>query len=327
MTVVKAISGALLAVSAHVHAASFDCRKAMPGPETFICRHEAISKLDKQLSSAYQAQMKNLPSKARSAVMTSQRSWLAYWPRTCSASSVTIQLEDDALDCAVELYRLRIMELNMPPLNAGGAFYTVSEFRFLSPQSEHETAANHTISFPQIASNSSRDLQLNAWLARDIHKWRSGLDKDSNSGLTVALTFFTPVLIQTTETATFFGHGAAHPQTGVAMHYFLPGAGRPMQVDDFFNDNGWVKGVANHLFKMLLERLGDNLQVKDAQELQALMTQPSRWLLNKGAFSLQFNPYEVGPYSEGIIEAQVPLALIRAHLTPFGRDWLGIGAR
>jgi hypothetical protein len=48
-----------------------------------------------------------------------------------------------------------------------------------------------------------------------------------------------------------------------------------MQVDDFFNDKGWVKGFANHLFKMLLERLGDNLQVKDTQELKTLMTQPS----------------------------------------------------
>jgi hypothetical protein len=84
--------------------------------------------------------------------------------------------------------------------------------------------------------------------------------------------------------------------------------------------------AASHIFKMLLERLGDNLQVKDTQELKGLMTQPSRWLLNKGTFSLQFNPYEVGPYSEGIIEAQVPLDLIRAHLTPFGRDWLDVGA-
>jgi hypothetical protein len=154
------------------------------------------------------------------------------------------------------------------------------------------------------------------------------LDKDSNSELTVALTVFTPLLIQTTETATFFGHGAAHPQTGVAMHDFLPGEGHPMQVDDFFTDKGWVKGVASHFFKMLLERLSDNLQVKDTQELQALMAQPSRWLLNKGAFNLQFNPYEVGPYSEGFIEAQVPpVDLIRANLTPFGRDWLGVGAR
>ena len=60
----KAISGALLTGSAHVYAASFYCRKAMLGPETFICRHEAISKLDKELSSAYQAQMKNLPRNA-----------------------------------------------------------------------------------------------------------------------------------------------------------------------------------------------------------------------------------------------------------------------
>jgi hypothetical protein len=32
--------------------------------------------------------------------------------------------------------------------------------------------------------------------------------------------------------------------------------------------------AAGHFFKMLLERLGDNLQVKDTQELQALLTQP-----------------------------------------------------
>ncbi len=85
-----------------------------------------------------------------------------------AAMSLEAITADHALGSTGDSYLLRIREINMPPLKGGGhTFHAVSEFCFLSPQSEQEPAAIHAISFLQIASNSTAGLQINAWLARD----------------------------------------------------------------------------------------------------------------------------------------------------------------
>lgn len=43
------------------------------------------------------------------------------------------------------------------------------------------------------------------------------------------------------------------------------------------------------------------------------------WSIGDGTFSLEFNPYQVAPYSEGFVQVEVPMDLIRAYLTPFAR--------
>ena len=35
---------------------------------------------------------------------------------------------------------------------------------------------------------------------------------------------------------------------------------------------------------------------------------------------LEFNPYEVAPYSEGFVVIEVPLSLVRPYLTPFAKS-------
>lgn len=271
--------------------------------------------------------MKSLSREAQSAVLASQRSWLAYWPWACSASPTTIKLQSDATGCVSNLYRVRLEELNVHSVAVGRASYTISEYRFLAPKVSDETAATHIISFPQVAINSSEDVSLNLWLARDLNKWRTGLDNDSDSELTVALNAATPELIQVTENVTFYGHGAAHPQNNMAHHYFLTGVGRALQASDFFLGKRWIEVIANHVFSKLQKRLGEYLQIKREQDLYPLISHPSSWSIKKDSFSLEFNPYEVAPYAEGFVDVEVPLALLRPHLTPFAREWMASAPR
>jgi uncharacterized protein len=322
-----ALSFAVCSYGVTAQAASFDCRQATRVQEKFICQHDEISKLDEELARAYRAQTKTLSSEAQSAVLASQRSWLAYWPWACSASPTTVKLQADAMGCVSDLYRARLKEFNVLALAVGRASYTVSEYRFLAPKASDEPAATHTISFPQVAINSSEDVSLNLWLARDLNKWRTGLDNDSDSELTVTLNAVTPSLIQTTETVTFYGHGAAHPQNNMVRHYFLTGAGRTLQTSDFFASKQWIEIVANHVFVKLQKRFGEYLQIKREQDLYPLISHPSSWSIKKDSFSLEFNPYEVAPYAEGFVDVEVPLALLRPHLTPFAREWMTPSAR
>jgi hypothetical protein len=226
------------------------------------------------------------------------------------------------MDCVSTQYRSRIKELNVLPVAPGRTSYTVSEYRILAPKTADETMANHTISFPQLTNKTSSDVLLNNWMARDIRKWRSGLENDSNSDLTVTLTKVTSELIQTTEIASFEGHGAAHPQMNVLYYYFLPSSGRVMQVTDFFTGSRWMEVVAQHIFAKLREKLGEQLLIKRAEELYPLISETSNWSIGDGTFSLEFNPYQVAPYSEGFVQVVVPMDLIRSYLTPFARGRL-----
>lgn len=305
-----------------VHAASFDCRQATRLQEIFICQHQKLSRLDEELARAYRAQMTGLSKDGQSAVLASQRSWLAYWPWACSSSSTSLMLRDASTECVSDSYRARLKDLNTLAVSVGHTSYTVSEYRFLAPKNSGGTAATHTISFPQVVINSPQDVSLNVWLARDLNKWRSDIDNDSNTEQLVALTAATTDLVQATETFTFYGHGAAHPQSNMAHHYFLPSEGRALQASDFFTGKRWAAIIADHVFKKLQERLGNNLQIELSQDLYPLITHPSSWSIEKNSFSLEFNPYEVGPYSEGFVDVELPLALIRPHLTPFARDWM-----
>ena len=145
-----------------------------------------MSKLDDALGKAYQEHMKLLPKNAQSLVQASQRSWLTYWPMTCSASSTALKLDANSKDCVVDAYRSRITDLKSSATIDGRNIYKVSEYRFIAPKTAVEAPSNHTISFPQVIAQSLNDASINAWLARDLKKWHAGLDLDSDTGLSVS---------------------------------------------------------------------------------------------------------------------------------------------
>ena len=102
----------------------------------------------------------------------------------------------------------------------------------------------------------------------------------------------------------------------------MSGAARPMNTSDFFSDPRWVEVVAQFVLKKLQQKLGDNMQVSAANELIPLISQSSSWSISKNSFGLEFNPYEVAPYSEGYVVIELPYALVRPYLTPFARSIL-----
>jgi uncharacterized protein len=305
----------------NLFAASFNCDQASRPEEKFICQDEEIMKLDVALAKAYREQMKVLPKDAQSLVQKSQRSWLTYWPLTCSATPTALRLDVNSKDCVLDAYRSRISEFNTFSSIQGRVTYKVSEYRYIVPKTADEAPSNHTISFPQVVARSPNDASLNAWLARDLTKWRADLDAGSDTGLTVSLIASGITLIHAIEVQHFFGHGAAHSLTNKAHHYFMSSAARPMNTSDFFADQRWVSVVADFVFIKLQQKLGDNLQVSSAAELIPLISQSSSWTISKNSFGLEFNPYEVAPYSEGFVAIELPLTLVRPYLTPFAKGF------
>ena len=301
-------------------AASFNCTQAVRAQEKFICQYEEISRLDDLMTEAYREQMKFLPKKTQILVQSSQRSWLNFWPRACSSTPSVIKLDANSKDCVAEAYRSRTSELSRSVALEGRVTYKIGDYRYLQPKIKDDAPSTHIISFPQVVAKSLNDVELNGWLSRDLSKWQSSLDTDSNTELSLNVRSVNSNLLHATEVLYFFGHGAAHPLTNKANHYFILNSGRAMNATDFFAKNGWDIALAEFAYKELQHKLGDNLQVKTAKELIPLIREPSNWSISTNSFSLEFNPYEVAPYSEGFVEVTVPFSFLRLFLTPFGRS-------
>ena len=309
--------------SGHVLAASFNCNEASRTQEKFICENEDISQLDGAMAKAYREQMKVLPKYAQSLVQASHRSWLNYWPKNCSAQPGSLKFDANSKACVLEAYRARMSELSAFNSIEGLTTFKVSEYRYLAPKNADDPPTTHTISFPQVVAQYLNEGALNGWLAIDLNKWRSSLDVHSNTETYIFLSAPNINLLQATEVHYFYGHGAAHPITSKVNHYFIPSAARAMNASDFFADNAWTSVVAEFIFKKLQQKLGDNLQIEMAKELIPSIRNTANWSISKNAFSLEFNPYEVAPYSEGFVEVQVPLSLLRPYLTRYARDTVG----
>lgn len=320
-------SAALALSIMSAHAASFDCKAAKAAQERFICNNAELSRLDEDMAAAYRKHLGQLSEKARALVQESQRSWLAYWPRACSASAGKVELGARELSCAVDSYGARLSELQPRVTVQGMLAYNVSESRFTPPKERDGQPARNDLSYPQFDALPGKPAPtwlapLNAWLARDRVKWRSSLDGQSDGSLSVFVNRTTPEAIHAIERNEFYGHGAAHPLTWVSHHHFLIEQRRELRASDIFNGEAWREPVARRVLADLKKQLGDDLQVAGLKELIEIIGKPSSWDFSAGKLELHFNPYEVAPYSRGFLTAEVPAAELHPHLTALGRRLL-----
>lgn len=305
------------------HAASFDCKAAGATQEHFICNNPELSRLDEAMAEAYRKHVAQLSDPARAAVRESQRSWLAYWPRSCSTSVGKVELSALQLACAVDSYRARLGALQLRPPAEGLVAYRVSESQFAPPRERDGQPSRNQISYPQLEATPGKPSpdwlpSLNAWLARDRSKWRSSLDNQSDGSLSVELRRLTPEAAYATERNEFYGHGAAHPMSWLSHHHFLLAQRRELQAFDVFRDESWKLQIGQRVLDDLQRRLRGDLQVAGLKELIGIIEKPSSWSFSTGKVEFHFNPYEVGPYAVGFVTVAIPAAALQRYLTPLG---------
>lgn len=308
---------------AGAHAASFDCNAASATQERFICNNPELSRLDEAMAEAYRKHASQLSEPARALVRESQRSWLAYWPRSCSATVGKVELGASELSCAVGSYRERLGELQVRAPAEGLVAYRVSESRLAPPKERDGQRSRNQLSYPQIEPAPGRPsppwlASLNAWLARDRSQWRSSLDNQSDGSLSVELRRLTPEVAYAIERNELYGHGAAHPMSWLSHHHFLIAQQRELQVSDVFREESWKLQIGQRVLADLTRQLRDDLQVAGLKELIGIIEKPSSWSFSTGKVEFHFNPYEVGPYAAGFVTVAIPAAALQPHLTPLG---------
>lgn len=308
-------------------AASFDCKSAKAEQERFVCNNAALSRQDEAMAAAYRKHLGELSAKAQALVRESQRSWLAFWPRACSADPATVRLTSGELSCATGAYLERIAELQPRQVFKGLTIYTVSERRYAFEKAAGESLAKHQMDFPQIDVPPGTTVPtwvepLNAWLARDRIAWRKSLDAQSDREARVRLERISADLAVVVQRTAYYGHGAAHPMNWLSRHYFLLSAGRELRASDLFRGSAWQEDLGRQVLGKLKADLGEFLQVSSLEDLIKLIQNPSGWELSPGQLELHFNPYDVAPYSQGFVTVVIPARDLQRHLTPLGQQLL-----
>src|SRR5450631_543381 len=72
-----------LSLTTTVQAASFDCAKAQTKVEHFICDNPSISKIDDDLSKAYQGVISKANDEDKQRAITEQKHWLKFTRSVC----------------------------------------------------------------------------------------------------------------------------------------------------------------------------------------------------------------------------------------------------
>ena len=103
----KVITFALLLINI-LHAASFDCNKALTKTERLICVDSELSKLDDSLASNYKNTKKMFSSQDISTLKNDQRDWMKDRNKCSSPQSK---------ECLVNVYEERIKELKQYQVN------------------------------------------------------------------------------------------------------------------------------------------------------------------------------------------------------------------
>lgn len=317
----------LAGVLCDAHAASFDCRQARTAQERFICADESISALDRRMGELYRLHVSSLSEPARRRVLASQRAWLAFWPRSCSNSTLKVVLDKDSVECVRGLYDKRIAELQPMAPGAGLQAYVVSQYRYVAPTDPEAPAGTHQSAYPQVEVVAGREAPrwlgaLNAFLDRgSAYALGQQADVESTSEVSLSVSHTGRGVIQVVESTEFYGHGAAHGMSARTHHHFLTDQARALQAEDLFTGPGWKQALAQKVMAALREEEGEGLLVSEVKELLDLID-PSRWGLEGPGLQLHFNPYEVAPYARGFVSVGVALEDLGDHLTGLGRRLL-----
>lgn len=304
--------------------ASFDCQKATTATELLICSDPELSKLDEELGKAYHAIRNTLGPTAKDEIRDTQRMWLKYWPSACSLGG---QAPLD-VNCAKEKYRGRISELTTQPGFFNNAeLYPLTRHRTFAAQSpfdENEVVmVDHTLQYPQLnTANAEGDelrliQRINAWVQPEEKVWTdSAEDNVCELQLSFHLTPIAPKLLQLTASSYGMCLGAAHGGGATFAEHFWLNKERKLNADDVFQASEWPSQLAEMVYQILIQQMGEDFYLNSADDLIALVEPTERWRIGPKGITFEFNSYDVGPYAVGPQSAFLSWRILEPLLHP-----------
>lgn len=309
-------------------AASFDCAKAATAREKLVCSDPKLSAADDALAESYRAALEPLSPDAQKELREGQRGWLRYLDTICGTGRKAIppaaNRYDTPASCLQTRYAVRQRQLDHATFVAGKLVIARHESFAATPSDDRDKFIERDIAYPQIDRPSGEaerrwNVAVRARAAADATTPPTGENPQMDVWLDYNVKWATPALISVVFDVSWYGHGAAHPNSGQTAFNWLIEDKRVLAPTDLFDDGKpWRDALARVVFAQLQQRGAANeLFVKSATELARLVADPRRWALESDGLHILFEQYEVGPYVLGHPEVIVAWAdlkpMLRAH--------------
>lgn len=313
-------------------AASFDCSKAATPFETAICNDPALSASDTMMAKAFATAIGGLEKPAAAAMRDDQRAWLAYANRDCTDDAQPLTsgtYSSQQRDCLNGLFQSRIKTLEGSRMIGGIRFYLQSTYAALRDTSNTDAdyswkVASYDASAPRIDGQDDLARAFNGFIDTKsaalspllgAHPDASGLDETSDTSVEILVDQVLPGRISLTSSSYYFGHGAAHGNTGLGnMHYLVP-QGRELLASDIFKGEAWQQKLLVLVKAQLVAHLGENLMLDDASSIAGVIADPDRWRFGDNGLTIQFQQYEVASYADGVPDVEISWAALAEDLT------------
>ncbi len=295
---------------------SFDCAKAGSVGEKTICADPALQAQDRALASAYRAASGKLSPEGRAALLNGQRQWLAMIGAVC-AGPPDFHFKD-ARQCLKSEYEERRKRLETAVTVSGGLeFHRVDIYKLRKVDDPKDNSGSHAgflttdksyprIDLPKNASERAFNKSLRDQSAEGIGE-EGGTDEDFGYDDLAA----TARLISVRTTGGFYAHGAAHGQHLTSTVNWLRAEGRELRASDVFAPGTpWLRVLREHCFA----EVAHYGFVKNAAELDDIVSRPSSWTLGPKGLTVLFNSYQVASYADGRPEVTIPWDVLRPYL-------------
>jgi len=327
-----------------VSAASFDCTKAETPFEKTICSTPDLSVLDERLSVAYRTALGGLSDGAKKEMVEGQRVWLDFARHECSpfAELPTLAYDEGGSHCLIQSLRRRISVFENNRMLGGYRFYNFDDYSYAPDHSSPmwATVATRTRNSTRIDGEGEISKNFNIFISQyedrhfrprnqatalDRGKEAEQLEGMSSSVNLHPIDIFQKRHLMLQKTDWYYGHGAVHGQYFISYIHYLLDEPRELTANDVFSGKDWEDILANLVkieVKKYMKAIDYDccLDLDDADKIKDITSDTGRWKFSDAGLGIQFNPYEIGPYSEGAPLIFVPWFELRDNL-PNGSSW------
>ena len=318
---------------AGAHAASFDCKAAKSPAERAICGSPKLSTLDERLAADYERALHALSPAGAAQLKDSQRSWLRFATRVCTARAAK-RNGAETTECLAREYERRRDELAQAGVRVGPyVFNRLDYYAAVRTGPKDDGAGNYAgfmtehVAFAQIdAPTTAATTAWNAAQRAEPPSPDSGDDRvaatsDDDPAMDNDLDFELGCagqrFISLSKKTAYFQHGSAHGgyDHEVRNVVFAPGM-RKMTAGDVFGANAAWKTRLPTLFWNVYAQ-GRDAADGPASIKEAILesaVNPERWLLTPAGLQIAFDADEAGCYACNPGPLTVPWSALRPML-------------
>lgn len=307
-------------------AASFDCAKAGTPFEHAICGDGDLSRADERLAKTYATAIGGLSDQALDEVRASQRDWLDYAQRACTADARPMTsgtYDARGISCLSDLFDSRSLALENSRMTNGIRVYPIANYMALPDPYEADNPASnwpvaqHELDMVQIDGDDVYVADFNAFVRAQGDLLSAGFgepggpeslegDNSSDSSNSITVQEFSGNRISLLVSTYWYGHGAAHGNYTITYRHYLKNEARTLAADDIFTGKGWQKKLFAMVSDAARDEHGEALWPESFGDLADVVTDPARWDLSDPYFLIvQFQPYEISAYAYGAPTARV----------------------